>query len=174
MKIKGKTAALESLDHEILRLLQENAKLTYTEIGNELDVAHSTIYDHVRKMEECGVIQKYEAVLDLEKAGMQQITAIMTIITDPKETEKIANKLAEFHEILEVATSFSEELVVIAKVVAEDQAELHSFIAKSIAPLPGVLRIRTAIVTRKYKEERLQLFSEERKAVKRKRKVLQD
>jgi len=70
-----------------------------------------------------------------------------------------------------VATSFSEELVVIAKVVAKDQAELHSFIAKSIAPLPGVLRIRTAIVTRKYKEERLQLFSEERKVLKRKRKV---
>lgn len=171
MKIKGKTVALESLDREILRLLQENAKLTYTEIGNKLDVAHSTIYDHVRKMEECGVIQKYEAVLDLEKAGMHQITAIMTITTDPKETESIANKLAEFHEILEVATSFSEELVVIAKVVAEDQAELHSFIAKSIAPLPGVLRIRTAIVTRKYKEERPQPFSEEKKVLKRKRKV---
>jgi Lrp/AsnC family leucine-responsive transcriptional regulator len=171
LKIKGKIVALESLDYEILRLLQENAKLTYTEIGNKLDVAHSTIYDHIRKMEECGVIQKYEAVLDLEKAGMHQITAIMTITTDPKETENIANKLAEFHEILEVTTSFSEELVVMAKVVAEDQAELHSFIAKSIAPLPGVLRIRTAIMTKKYKEKRLQLFSEERKVLKRKRKV---
>ncbi len=171
LKIKGKAVALDSLDREILRLLQENAKLTYTEIGNKLDVAHSTVYDHIQKMEKHGIIQKYEAVVDLEKAGVQQITAIMTITTDPKETENIANKLAGFHEILEAATSFSEELVVIAKVVAQDQAELHSFIAKSIAPLPGVLRIRTAIVTRKYKEERLQLFPEERKTLKRRRKA---
>jgi hypothetical protein len=56
--------------------------------------------------------------------------------------------------VLEVSTSFSEELVVLAKVVAKDQGELHSFIAMSVAPLTGVLRIRTAIVTKKYKDER--------------------
>jgi DNA-binding Lrp family transcriptional regulator len=78
----------------------------------------------------------------------------MTITTDPKETENIAKRLAKFNEVLEVSTSFSEELVILAKVVAEDQGKLHDFIARSIAPLSGVLRIRTAIVTKRYKEER--------------------
>ncbi|MFQ6080852.1 MAG: Lrp/AsnC ligand binding domain-containing protein, partial [Candidatus Bathyarchaeia archaeon] len=55
--------------------------------------------------------------------------------------------------VLEVFTSLSEELLIIAKVVAEDQDKLHSFIAQSVAPLPGVLRIRTSIITRKHKEE---------------------
>ena len=54
---------------------------------------------------------------------------------------------------MEVFTSLSEELLIIAKVVAEDQEKLHSFIAHSVAPLPGVLRIRTSIVTKKYKDE---------------------
>jgi len=156
MKIKGQGVALDDLDWQILQVLQENAKLTYTEIGNKLDVAHSTVYDRIQRMEEYGVIKKYEAVVDPEKIGVQQITAMMTITADPKETENIAKKLAGFHEVLEVSTSFSEELVIGAKVMAQDQAELHNFIAKSIAPLPGVLRIRTAIVTRKYKEERFQ------------------
>jgi len=83
-------------------------------------------------MEEHGVIKKYEAVVDSEKAGIRQITALMTITTDPKENESIAKKLSGFSEVLEVSTSFSEELVIVAKVVAQDQAELHSFIAKSI------------------------------------------
>jgi hypothetical protein len=56
----------------------------------------------------------------------------MTITADPKENESIAKKLSGFSEVLEVSTSFSEELVIVAKVVAQDQAELHSFIAKSI------------------------------------------
>jgi DNA-binding Lrp family transcriptional regulator len=68
----------------------------------------------------------------------------------------VAEKLAEATEVLEVSTSLSEELLIIAKVTAEDRDKLHAFIAEKVAPLPGVLRIRTSIVTKKYKEE---LFS---------------
>jgi len=161
MKLRGQGADLDDLDWQILRLIQEDAKQTYMEIGNRLNVAHSTVYDRIRKMEGLGVIKKYEAVVDSEKIGIPQITAHMTITTDPKETENVAKKLEKFGQVLEVSTSFSEELVIIAKVVAQDQGQLHSFIAKSIAPLPGVLRIRTAIVTKKYKEERFSLSSRE-------------
>ena len=162
MKDKGESVSLDRLDYEILRLLQENAKLTYSEIGGKLGVAHSTVYDHIQKMEEQGTIQKYEAIINLEKIGMQQITAWVIITTDPKETEKIAKKLAVFDEVLEVATSFSEELVITAKVVEKDQAALHTFIAKCVAPLSGVLRIRTAIFTQKIKEKRFTLPSKEK------------
>jgi len=40
----------------------------------------------------------------------------MTITADPKENESIAKKLSGFSEVLEVSTSFSEELVIVAKV----------------------------------------------------------
>ncbi|MGD8506204.1 MAG: Lrp/AsnC family transcriptional regulator [Candidatus Bathyarchaeota archaeon] len=153
MKIKGHLAILDDLDWQILELLQENAKQTYTEIGHRLDVAHSTIYDRIKRMEKQGIIKKYGVVFDLEKTGIKSITAIVTIHTEPKESENIADKLAKFSEVLETFTSFSEELVIIAKVIARDQIQLHSFIAQSIAPLPGVLRIRTSIITKKYKEE---------------------
>ena len=69
------------------------------------------------------------------------------------ESENVAKKLAEYENVLEVSNSISEELLIIAKVIAEDQEKLHSFIANSVAPLPGVLRIRTSIITKKYKEE---------------------
>ena len=153
MKIKNNVITLDNLDWEILRALQDNAKQTYTEIGRRLNVAHSTVYDRIKRMEEHGVVKKYVAIVDLEKVGIRRITAIMTIFTDPKESENIARNLSEFKEVLEVFTSLSEELLIIAKVVAEDQDKLHSFIAQSVAPLPGVLRIRTSIITRKHKEE---------------------
>jgi len=155
MKLKKQAISLDSLDWNILQALQGNAKQTYMEIGRRFGVAHSTVYDRIRRMEENGVIKKYTAVLDMEKIGVKYITAIMTVFTDPKESENVAKKLSESEEVLEVSTSLSEELLIIAKVVAKDQDDLHSFIAQKVAPLPGVLRIRTSIITRKYKEEEL-------------------
>lgn len=153
MKEKNQLAPLDSLDRAILRILHENARQTYTEIGQRLNLAHSTIYDRVKKMEESGIIKNYAVVIDPKKMGVKMLTAIVTIFTDPKESERVAEKLANHKEVLEVLTSLSEELLIIAKIVAQDQEKLHSFIAKFVAPLPGVLRIRTSIVTRKHKEE---------------------
>ena len=155
MKLKKQAVSLDSLDWNILQALQENAKQTYTEIGRRFGVAHSTVYDRIKKMEENDVIKKYTTVVDLEKVGVKYITSIMTVFTDPKESENVAKKLSEAREVLEVSTSLSEELSIIAKVVAKDQEKLHSFIAQKVAPLSGVLRIRTSIITRKYKEEEL-------------------
>ncbi|UCE44252.1 MAG: Lrp/AsnC family transcriptional regulator [Candidatus Bathyarchaeota archaeon] len=153
MKTKGEAVVLDELDLKILQALQEDSKQTYTEIGRILSVAHSTVYDRIRKMEKNDIIKNYTTILDLEKAGVKHVTAIMTIFTDPKESENVAERLSELEEVLEVSTSLSEELLIIAKVIAKNQERLHSLIAQSIAPLPGVLRIRTSIVTRKYKEK---------------------
>jgi DNA-binding Lrp family transcriptional regulator len=157
LKLRNNGAILDAVDLEILKALQEDARQTYTDIGKRLGRAHSTVYDRIKRMEQQGVIKKYTAIVDAEKAGTKTIMALMTIYTDPKEAENVAEKLAKSLEILEVYTSLSEELLIMAKVVAESQESLHAFIANSIAPLPGVLRIRTSIVTRKFKETRFSI-----------------
>jgi len=159
LKFKNNTVALDSTDLRILNALQENARQTYTAIGKSLGIAHSTVYDRIKRMERHGIIKEYTTVIDAEKAGAKNIIAIMTIFTDPKESDKVAEKLCEAPQILEVYTSLSEELLIIAKVVAENQESLHEFIASSVAPLPGVLRIRTSMITKKFKETRFSIVN---------------
>ena len=154
MKVKDGVIVLDKLDWQLLRILQKNARQTYSEVGRQLGVAHSTVYDHIKGLEEGGVIKKYAAVINLDKIGVKNVTAIMTIFTDPKESEAVATKLSALKHVYEVSNSLSEELIIIAKVVAENQEKLHSFIAQTIAPLPGVLRIKTSIITRNFKNER--------------------
>jgi Lrp/AsnC family transcriptional regulator for asnA, asnC and gidA len=154
MKLKNQAISLDSLDWKILEALQENSKQTYSEVGRKLGVAHSTVYDRIRKMEKNGVIKKWTVDIDHEKIGINYVTARMTVYTDPKESENVAKALSQAKQVLEVSMSLSEELLIIVKVIARDQDELHSFIAKKVAPLQGVLRIRTSIVTKKIKEER--------------------
>ncbi|MCJ7614111.1 Lrp/AsnC family transcriptional regulator [Candidatus Bathyarchaeota archaeon] len=161
MKQKNKVISLDALDWKILQAIQENSKQTYSEIGRQLGVAHSTVYDRIRKLEQNGVIKKWTVDIDFEKIGINYITARMTVYTDPKESENVAKKLSEAKEVLEVSLSLSEELLIIAKVFARTQEKLHSFIAKKVAPLQGVLRIRTSIITKKIKQERLLIENNE-------------
>ena len=157
MKKKNRGLFLDDLDIAILRTLKGNARLTYTEIGRRLKLAHSTIYDRVKKMEEQGIIKEYTVIIDPKKARVNLLTAILTIFTNPKESENVAEKLAKYSQVLEVFSSLSEEFYIIVKIIAEDQEQLHSFIAQTVAPMDGVLRIRTSIITRKYKDENFSL-----------------
>jgi len=163
LKYKNNTFALDETDMKILEALQEDATQTYTAIGKSLGVAHSTVFDRIKRLEQYGIIKKYTALIDAEKAGTRNIMAIMTIYTDPKESEKVAEKLCNAPEVLEVYTSLSEELQIIAKVIAENQENLHMFIANSVAPLPGVLRVRTSIITKKFKETQFLIANDPKK-----------
>jgi DNA-binding Lrp family transcriptional regulator len=153
LKLRDNVAVLDATDLRILHALQENSRQTYTAMGKLLGIANSTVYDRIKRMEQRGIIRKYVILIDTEKMGAKNITAIITVYTDPKVIEKVAEKLCDAPEVLDVYTSLSEELQIMAKVVAETQEHLHEFIANSVAPLPGVLRVRTSIVTKKFKEE---------------------
>jgi Lrp/AsnC family transcriptional regulator for asnA, asnC and gidA len=163
VKLKNNTLILDDTDLKILEALQEDARQTYMAIGKHLGIAHSTVYDRIKRMEQNGIIKKYTTLIDAEKAGTKSITAIMTIYTDPKESERVAEKLCNAPGILEVYTSLSEELLIMAKVVAENQESLHAFIANHVAPLLGVLRIRTSIITKKFKETQFSIVNDSEK-----------
>jgi DNA-binding Lrp family transcriptional regulator len=160
---KNGALALDGTDLRILGVLQEDARETYVAIGKRLGIAHSTVYDRLKRMEQHGIIKKYTTIVDADKAGARSITAMMTVYTDPKESENVAESLCRAPEVLEVYTSLSEELLIMAKVVAEDQESLHNFIANSVAPLHGVLRIRTSIITKRFKETTFLIANHARK-----------
>ena len=151
MKIRNHKILLDKTDWTILDLLKENAKAKYVEIGKKLNLAHSTVYDRIKRMEKNSIIKKYTVEIDYNKTGIKLLTAFVTIFTDPKETERIAEQITKYKQVTEVLMSLSEELVIITRIIVEDQEKLHTFIANNIAPLRGVLRIRTSVISRKYK-----------------------
>ena len=153
MKIRDNTANLDAIDWQILELLRKNARQTYSAIGRNVGLAHATIYDRIKRMEQYGVIKKYTAIIDLEKAGTKNITAIMTIFPDPKQSEKVAEKLCQAPQVVEVYTSLSEELLIIAKVIAENQEDLHEFIARSEGKSKTVKQLRVDHKTIRYNNQ---------------------
>ena len=61
---------LDETDVKILRLLQQDARLTLKEIGARVNLSSTPVYERFKRLEREGYILKYVAVLDVEKLNM--------------------------------------------------------------------------------------------------------
>lgn len=59
----------DKIDFQIASLLRENARLSYKAIGDNVALSASSVYERIKKMEEKGVIKKYETYIDWDKFG---------------------------------------------------------------------------------------------------------
>src|SRR3989344_7117423 len=99
---------LDKHDIEVLRLLQDNCRLSAREIAKKTGILTTTVYAKIRRMEELGVIKKYNAVLDGKKLGKKETAFLLISFSYRSSGEKIlsqreiANKIAAFPETQEV------------------------------------------------------------------------
>ncbi len=89
---------MDETDIKLLEILQENCKLNFTQIGNELDIAESTVRYRIERLEKRGIITNYIALINPRMVGLS-ITAIMMIKINPQMIEQISPKLASFKEL---------------------------------------------------------------------------
>ena len=58
---------LDTVDLQILRTLQENARLTVKELALQVNLSSTPVFERLKRLESSGYIKKYIAVLDAEK-----------------------------------------------------------------------------------------------------------
>jgi len=75
---RGKIINLDKIGWEILNELQKNPRISYREIGRKVNLSCSSVLERIRRMEEDGIIQDYQVVLDTQKVGYM-IQAIIKI-----------------------------------------------------------------------------------------------
>jgi Lrp/AsnC family leucine-responsive transcriptional regulator len=86
---------MDAKDRNIIRFLEEDARLTYAEIGDRVGLAASSVHDRVRKLEKSGVIRGYRADLNLGQSGYP-ITAFVSLALRASSPTDIPAKVAEF------------------------------------------------------------------------------
>src|ERR671918_2640257 len=86
---------MDDIDLKICRALQEDARLTYAEVGARVGLAASSVHDRVRKLERTGAIRGYRADVDLEQAGAP-ITAFVSLALRPESPSDLPSRVAEF------------------------------------------------------------------------------
>ena len=92
---------MDELDQKILNLLRENARMSFTEIGNAVGVSRVSVKNRVAAMEASGIIRGYHAVIDEEqlRKGIRYTIDIEALPEEYAEVVKILQKDRELEEI---------------------------------------------------------------------------
>jgi len=89
---------------KILGLLQENARMSYTEIGQKIGMTSSSVKERVQKLEEMKIIEGYAVKLNNEKLGFPITAITLWTCADayvPKE-QMLVDILKKYPQVLEV------------------------------------------------------------------------
>lgn len=91
---------LDELGWRILQELQENARLSFAELGRRVGLSIPAVTERVRRMEDAGIITGYHASIDPEKVGLP-ITAFIRMNIVGDMTPRLTALLKELPEISE-------------------------------------------------------------------------
>jgi len=151
-KVEGSlmTFKMDEIDKRILEKLQNDARVAFRKIAEELEVSESTIFVRVKKLQERGIIKRFMAEISPELVG-KGLTAFILIKADPQKYPVVLEtlkKIPDVYEIYDVTGNY----YAIAKVRTGERGDLAKIIDQ-IGLIEGVTSTETAIVLRNIKEE---------------------
>lgn len=120
------TETLDSTDWAILSELQEDARISLTELGRRVSLSASATTERVRRLESIGVITGYRAEVDLTKVGFP-VLAVVRLKYPGNKHEPLHRLLAERREILECLRTTGDDCYTL-KVAAASMPHLEELV----------------------------------------------
>ena len=141
---------LDSLDQEIVQLLIENARASYSEIGDKVGLSRVAVKSRIQALEQRGIIEEYTTIINPQK--------ISGAVSCYFEIECLPETLAEITEILKQNETITQVYRVTGKdklhvhAVASSSEEMEHLIHEVIDPLPGVVSCSCNIILSRIKD----------------------
>jgi Lrp/AsnC family leucine-responsive transcriptional regulator len=143
---------LDTVDLRILRLMQENARISNVELARELEMAPSAMLERVKKLEQKKVILHYTAQVNPAIVGQKLLAFIFIKTTDGFGSPVTGPALARIPEVQEVHNIAGDDCYLV-KVRAADSAALMALMRNEFAQIPTIHSTKTTIVLETVKEE---------------------
>ena len=141
---------LDKLDQEIIRLLIENARISYSDIGQKIGISRVAVKARIQALEKRGVIEEYTTIINPQK--------ISGAVSCYFEIETLPDTLAQVTEILLQDETVTQIYRVTGKnklhvhAVAASSEEMEDLIRTVIDPLPGVVSCSCNIILSRIKD----------------------
>ena len=146
---------MDDIDRRILAELQEQGRLTVTELADRVQLTAAPCHRRLRELEHSGVITGYRAVLDPAAVGLG-FEALVSVTLDRGDAGTVTAfeaALAEVPEIRHAERLFGEPDYLL-RVVATDLDGYAALRDHKLATLPGVRRITSTIVMKRIVDNR--------------------
>lgn len=148
------TEKLDKTDLQILRTLQENARLTTKELAARVSLSSTPVFERLKRLESNGYIKKYVAVLDAEKLNqgfvvfckvkMQRMNYDIAVAF-----ARIVGEIPEVTECYNISGSFDYLL----KVHAPDMKYYQGFVLNVLGRIENLRSVESVFVMDTVKQE---------------------
>lgn len=137
---------IDELDRKILRLLQSDANLSATAIGERVGLSQSPCWRRIQKLKESGLIKEQGLVIDRKKLGFDTM-----VFAHVKLTAHGRSKVAEFGETIQQFPEVMEchlllgHVDFLLRIVTPDLEAYERFFFERLSQLPDVQEVTSSI-----------------------------
>lgn len=132
--------ALDDLDTDIIRHLQEDGRRTYREIARAVGVSEGTVRFRARRLADSGAL-RIVAIADPFRLGYR-VLAFILLRVEPGAQQKVVDELVSWPEVTYVSTCTG-HVDTYLQVVCRDHDELFNLLAHKIPGIGGVTQTET-------------------------------
>lgn len=140
---------------EVLKLLQQDARLTAAQIAQMLDLSEDEAADIINVLEQEGYIVKYTALVNTDKINDGHVQALIEVKVSPQRNmgfDAIAEKLYRIPQVKSVyLMSGAYDLMVIVE--GTSLKDVAMFVSERLSSIDNVLSTATHFILKQYKTE---------------------
>ena len=154
---------MDEKDREILCILEDNSKLSANDIAQMVNLDAQDVEKRIHELEEMQIIRKYATVINWEKAGNGEVSAIIELRVSPERDfgyDRIAERLSRFKQVrtLRLITgTYDLQLIVSGR----NMQEVSRFVSEHVAPMDRIRETATHIIMKSYKENGNTFFEQQ-------------
>lgn len=143
------------MDNNILKLLEDDARLTDKQLAIMLDRDENDIKNEISELEKSGTIVGYKTIIDWEKTDRDSVTAMIEVKLTPQRDrgfDRVAEKIYNYPEVQAVyLMSGAYDLSVLIE--GKTMKEVAFFVSQKLSTIEAVTSTATHFVLRKYKDK---------------------
>src|SRR3954468_7356006 len=138
---------LDKMDLAILKLLQENARITVKEISAKIHLSTTPVHERIKWLEQTGVIKQYATLVDHTKVkkGLMVICYVSLKQHSKNAGQKFIKTIHELNDVIE-CFNISGEFDFMLKVVCEDMNAYYDFHVNKLSQIENVGQVQSVFV----------------------------
>lgn len=141
---------LDALDRQIVQLLIENARSSYSEIGQKIGISRVAVKARIQALEQRGVIEEYTTVINPQKIS-GAVSCYFEIEAQPDAMQEIEQILDRNDTITQIYRVTGRNKLHVHAVAASGE-EMETLLREVIDPLPGVTDCSCNIILSRIKD----------------------
>ena len=141
---------MDEVDQKIVQLLIKNARMSYSDIEQQVGISRVAVKSRIKALEEKGVIEEYTAIINPQKIS-GAVSCYFEIELSPEHFEAAVNILRE-NPIITQIYRVTGRCRLHVHAVASSNEEMDNLLARVIDPLPGLLSCSCNIILSRIKD----------------------